>query len=407
MIALLALWSAHAATGEVTLGGELLPDSFGTSRARASLGLSVAESYRAWQVALSGTVRGAGDLDPVAELERAQLEGTVGHLYVGLGRQVKMDLRGNERLDGATVSSDGGTWSGALWGGRLWFPEALTVTDGTWVGGGEARVRLSQPVLRARVSGGLGAELRVTDGAFGGRVHAGAEARGVAGGGVRAVAEVDPAENRWRAQARVGAPLTRTLDIGATGRWEDLPAATIPDAAAPPSTWLSDAGYAVAAASLRVRDAGRSVAVEAGPVFSPGEDAGAAGRLDAAATAGATTGRVFGTGAWTGANGYVGGGLGIDQGAAHLGGGVEGGVYRVRHLDERDSWAGEARAHASGSIGAMERAGLALEVEVAGGADRLLSPWVRGGVLLTGRMDTRRERPAASPAPAPTPAGAS
>lgn len=405
MIALLALLSAHAATGEVTLGGELLPDSFGTSRARGSLGLSVGESYGAWQIGLSGTIRGAADNDPVGALERAELDGALGRMDIGLGRLVRMDLRGNERLDGATVGGGNGTWSGSLWGGRLWFPEALTITDGTWVGGGEGRVRLAQPILDARVSAGLGAELRVTDGAFGGRIHAGADARGVLGGGMRAVAEVDPGENRWRAQARIGAPLTRALDIGASWRWEDLPPATIPDAAAPPASWLSDGGYGVAAGSVRLRTAGRSVAVEAGPVIGAADGIGAIGRVDAGATSGATTGSVFGTGAWTGENGYVGGGLGIAEGAEHLGGGVEGGVYRVRHLDERDSWAGEARAHARGSIGAMERAGLALEVEVAGGADRLLSPWVRGGVLLTGRMDSRRER--RDPPPAPNQRGAS
>lgn len=444
-----ALSPAHAASGEVSLGGDLLPDSLGQTRNRGSLGLSFGETWGAWQVDLSGTIRSASEVDPVGvdivgAVERMELAGAWGQTNLVLGRVVRMDLRGNERIDGVHVGTESGGWSTNLWGGRLWFPESLlpgpgysqiTGTSGedagvssgdhtatTWVGGGEARLRLAKPVLDARVSAGLGAELRVTDGSLGGRLHIGADAKGARGGGLRGVAEVDPTANRWRAQAHAGAPVTRLVDLGATWRWEDLPAATIPDAAQPPSSWLSDAGYGVATAEVRLREAGHSVVLAAGPVIGVGTDPdkldpdgsgsggsgpdglGALGRLDAAAHVGDTTGHLFGTGAWTGENGYVGGGVGAEQSVGRVQAGVEGGLYRVRHLDDRDTWAGEARLHGGGVLIRQGRSGVSLEAELAAGADRLLSPWVRGGLLLTGTLDARTHGGAD---PGPTPPGAS
>lgn len=381
---------ATAATGEVSLGGDLLPDSFGSSRARGSLGLAMGEAYGPWQIGVSGTVRGAWEVQPVGALERLELAGGFGGLRLGAGRLVKLDLRGPERLDGVLVGGDGGVWSGSAWAGRLWFPEELGAVDATYVAGAEGRVRVPTAVLGSRLSAGLGAELRDTTGALDARLHAGAQARGVMGGGLSGVAEVSPGDGRWRAQARVDAPVAKVVDLGASWRWEDLPPATIPDAAEPPATWLSDGAYGVATGLARVRDGVGSLVVEAGPVIGAGESLGALGRLDAACDVGAVTPRVFGRGAWTGENGYLGGGLGVDAGGDALGAGLDGGLYRVRHLDDRDSWVGEARAHGRAALPAGGASGLALEVELAAGTDRLLSPWARAGLLLTGRMDAGR-----------------
>ena len=122
-----ALSPAHAASGEVSLGGDLLPDSLGQTRNRGSLGLSFGETWGAWQVDLSGTIRSASEVDPVGvdivgAVERMELAGAWGQTNLVLGRVVRMDLRGNERIDGVHVGTESGGWSTNLWGGAALVP---------------------------------------------------------------------------------------------------------------------------------------------------------------------------------------------------------------------------------------------------------------------------------------------
>lgn len=381
MIWLLATALAYEGEHEVRLAVDALPGTLGEPLTRGALGITLHDEGDGVTVDASGTLRGSTLGESALALERMQVSGGWGAARLHLGRHVHLDLRGAERLDGLSVDVGDGT---SAWAGRLWFPEELDLDHpaGTTVLGAQVRGLASGVVLGGRLHGGAGAELRAGEADVAGRLWGAAELRGARGAAFSALVEGDPVAG-LRADTRLSLPVARRLDLGLSGRWEDLPRATASPAWEAPQTWLAEDGYGVLAARAAWRGDEGSVVVEAGPVFTA-DDTGALGRLDLATTLGPCDVGVFGRGAWTGRQGYLGGGLGASGAAGVLTLDGDAGLFRVRHLDQRDSWAGELRARALGDVSGPE-GGLAVGLEAAAGADRLLLPWARAGVVVTAR----------------------
>src|SRR5690606_10786185 len=138
-----------------------------------------------------------------------------------LGRHVRLDVRGFERLDGVSIDIDTDTAiRGSVWGGRLWHPVTWE-TGTTMVLGGQVSlsplVDGSPSKLTSFVTG---YELRAHDEGYAHRLHLAASSRTPTGLRGFAFIEVEPmAREGLRASLRGNAPIGRYVDLGAEVKW--------------------------------------------------------------------------------------------------------------------------------------------------------------------------------------------
>jgi hypothetical protein len=340
---------------------------------------------------VSGAVRDPLAGDWVGDLHRLAL-GLRGARYsASLGRFVMASERGYLRLDGAQLDlglAPAVTFHG--WGGRSWHPETWEPGDDALVGG---ELRIDPGLV---FSGGAGWEGRFVDESLVHRVHAFGRARSVGGAWATALAEAAPMEGSdsvlglpARLALRGQAPLNKTGSVGAGLRWEDLERAVQPEALSSPMDWLAGPGYLAAELEGRVALERVTLQGSMGPTHHLHPEharTGGVGRagvgleLNDQITVGAALSGALAQPSW------VWGGVAEARWRpgerACLG--VEAGWFRFAPLEGPQADVVEGRLTAAAPLLRGDDGDLSLLAQVAGGSDRLLDPWVRGGLSLQG-----------------------
>lgn len=369
---------------------ELVPDWDGSARVRAGHFVSlVAHAGPRWTFDVSGAGRFGGSWHPAAfDLYRAAIHYDRGNFGLVLGRMVEPGPNARLRLDGALVRLGGGGVQGRIWVGHSWHPELAWNDVPQLAVGGD---------ISLRPAGGLGAVsagalLRGAGGVPDGRVWLLADGRDLRGAFWLVSLEAalgpsrGPALVPFRGAAALRAPLGAHVELAADLRWEGLPPVTIPLGASSPLDRISSRGYGVTRGSAAVHFGPLHVTVEGGPTFRPegGWHVGGIGK----AMIGIERGHglrvsVGGIGAAIGST-WIAGGVAesrLDLGPLHSE--LAGSGLRMRGLDHHVGWVGDGRARLGVTVPVPKlRLASALRVygEVAAGADRLLTPWVRGGL---------------------------
>lgn len=390
---------------------EALPDHHGDGLTRASqtlrLDLRVDGGWRF--DALGGVRDPAMDGEPVEpDLYRLSLRHRSAWYSLAAGRVTRLDSRGAMRLDG--VSLDLGSdrrLHGGLWGGVLWHPETWEVGS-TAVFGGELR---GQPLPSGALDLGLGYEARWAEqegqAELAHRVFGSGAVRAVNGARLALLAEVDAASAGGddgdgglpdaRATARLGSPLGRHADVSATARWEGLPASYVPVALTDPTEWLAGEGYGAVEAEGRLHLGAVTLLASGGPTWLPeAADPGTGGRARLGAQAHLLDHLELGAAAIHAAvdSSWIRGGV-LEAGvhAGHLRVGADAGWFRFQPLAGplAGVWEGRLTAQGALPIAARGLQEISLQGWTATGSDRVLEPWVRGGLSLVGRLGTMPE----------------
>ena len=408
LLALLLAFAAPAAAAPpiaLDAGGssrlELVPDWDGAARVRAAhsfrLGLEVGPR---WRVDLHAGARFGGALyaDAAADLYRATVRYMAPSVDLTLGRLMEPGSTGRLLLDGAVlhVGHPRDLLGFKVWVGHSWHPEAAWDASREVTGGGELRLRPRRPSGSAGpVVAALGGSLRGNGDLPTGRAWINADGIDVRGGSWGAGVETAFAEDLgWdgepplRAFGRLSGPLGRHVDLGVEVRYEGLPPIGVPLGLPGPMELLSPDGYGVARGHLNVRAGKLHLSLQGGPTLQPAEAdvlrTGGLARLSATAQVNRVLrvgGLVIGAGF---ASSWVAGGganAGVEVGPLHAT--VSGTVLRHRGLDHAALWVGEGRGRAGVLLplpGGVMLPRIRIYGEVAGGADRLLEGWVRGGV---------------------------
>lgn len=301
------------------------------------------------------------------------------------GRQVRVDPRGALHLDGVSLEWPRDDQALALWSGRLWHPETWR-PGSTWAGG----LGLDHRLAPGRDLS-LGAEARLAPQGAQTRVFGAFGLRGARGQAGRALAELALGRNPGsRLQLGGDLPLSGS-NLGADLRWEDLPEDLLPAALRSPMAWLAPQGYGAAAVRGSRRLGPWRLSAEGGPTLhrqQPGVETGGIGRLAVGLNGGrgpdlglALVGARRGPAALVGA--VVESGLGGEGPRLN----ADLGCYRLQASTGPGATVWEARLRAGAPLGsAAPQHKLLLRAEVAGGVDRLLQPFVRGGAVLEGRF---------------------
>ncbi len=420
----LGLGVGQAAAGGLDLRAgtavDAVPDIDGAARIRLRNDIWLhARLHPRWSVFAAGNLRFgwrlSNDVDPdrpkyagegidEADLYRLGLRYSAPDLSLNLGRFVRPAVGGLYRVDGvaAEIGADSLPVGVEVWFGRLGHPEPLTPVSSL---GGGVELRLTPP--GAHGLGWSGAAIRVGydfDKSVYGlrhRVHATGSYRNGAGSSVAGGAEIGllpaPAdeaagelETGARAWFRGVATPNHDVEVSGEFRWEGLPAPSVPESSAEVLRTLVPQGYAVAQVAVELRLAGPRLRIAGGPTVLPhegGPRGGGTGKvwLEVALAHGSVG--VFGTGTAVGGSSYAGGGSDISGrlGPVRLRGDL--GLYRFAGLDGQVGLVGEGRFDADVLVPfpkARSPLGgdLRIAVHVAGGADRLLAPWVRAGLAV-------------------------
>jgi len=377
---------------------ELQPDLYGKTGARAMERLGAEVSYPdGWTLSADAALRALrSPYDPVM-LDVYRLSATQKGLdyRLSLGRQVRLDARGFERLDGATVDITTPTvFTGSLWGGRLWHPgvwsKATTMVFGGQVNFHPAVGGTPTPLTRFA----LGYEGRAYDAGFASRLHFAASSRTVRGLRGAAFVEVEPrgADTGVRASLGGTVPAGRRLDLGLQARWEGLRPDTAAEDLRTPIDWLAPDGYGIGTVRAQWHQGPWSFAAYGGPSLRPvqttgGVSVGGIGRggLSWTDQEHITIG-VFGSGAGVDGSWIGGGGGEFTWSSKGLDATADVGLYQFQGIDGHAAPIWEGRVHGRVPLWTGERNGhahhLALGIDGAAGTDRQLAAWVRGGVSL-------------------------
>lgn len=363
------LWSTTAVEGR--------PDLRGRTALRAEQQLSMAAGLgEGWTMVAQGSVRdpSAEDAPLKGDLLRLHVQHDAGIWHIDSGRFARLDLRGAQHLDGAAVEVDLGDWRVSSWAGRRWAPEVWRV-DTTLVGGAGAEARVAPGT-----DAGVGVESRWATGGTQLRSFVALCRRGSRG--AQAIASVEHAALHAageRAELAGDLPLQYT-SIGASVRWENLPEDLLPVGVSTPMQWLAPEGYGVVSLRSTTPLGPLSLDIRGGPAVFREGPMGGQGRAWLSAT-----GR-------TGLHSAVVAVGGITGDAGLLGGVVEGGVQRgtgsivadVGVFSLRPSIGPAAQVWEARVRGTLPTALSAahLKLELATGVDRVLAPFVRGGLAL-------------------------
>lgn len=393
-------------------GAEAEPSYTAESELRAEQQLALdLSSPTGWHLDAIGALRDPAEAGAplTGDLYRASIHYRSQLYSFDLGRLVLLGSRGLERLDGLSLQL-GSTDALVLgaWGGRLWQPETWEVGD-TWVAGAELRTSPS-----VRTTAGLGYEARLADDTVEHRLHAFGSLRDLRGSRASLLAEIAPWQDSLglglppgRAELSGTTPAGRVVDVGASARWEGLTPATVPQAFLDPMDWLAGPGYAALDLDLGVQLGDLRLSGSASPTWRTAASGdptldGASNTGGAGAMGRASAGWQAIEPLWVGVSAvgaraepsWVMGGVAEARAeAGPLDLEAEAGWFRFR--PETGPMAGvfEGRAGAGAALptprsGALQS--LTLLGEVAGGADRLLDPWFRGGLVLRGELGNHR-----------------
>ena len=355
----------------------------------------------------------AGEALDEADLYRLGLRYRSPDLSITAGRFIRPAFGGLYRVDGAGVEVGSTNLPVGLdaWVGRVGHPEPLTPVS-AFGGGIEGRL------FPRGASGGWGGvairfgyELHSSLPGLRHRWHAGASARSGLGHSIAGGAEVGllPETKDGEEQLDLGlrARFNGTLVLDPRVRivgsflWNDLPPPGIPESSVTAVETLLPRGYALGKAAVELRPGKLSVRVGGGPTVLPSEDGPArvGGALKAHAEVPLPRGHVgfFGAAAAVGDSSYAGGGAGLGGhlGVLHLNGDL--GAYRFVALDAQPGLVAEGRFNAELTLPLPPSAGpvdgeLRIAARVAGGADRLLAPWIRAGLSLRGSLHAQPGR---------------
>ncbi len=340
---------------------------------------------------VSGAIRDPLEGAWVGDLHRLAV-GLRGARYsASLGRFVMASERGYLRLDGAQLDlglAPAVTFHG--WGGRSWHPETWEPGDDALLGG---ELRVDAGLV---FSGGAGWEGRLVDQELTHRLHAYGRARSVGGAWATALAEAAPLEasdsalgSPARLVLRGQAPLHQAGTVGAGLRWEDLERAVQPEALSSPMDWLAGPGYLAAELEGRVVVDRISLQGTLGPtrhLHPEHASTGGVGRagvgleLGDQITVGAALSGALAQPSW------VWGGVAEARWrpSERACVGIEAGWFRFAPLEGPQADVVEGRLTAEAPLLRGDDGDLSLLAQVAGGSDRLLDPWVRGGLSLQG-----------------------
>ena len=405
---MIALWLMSMALAQPTApelaawmegGVEVRPDLYGETGIRDLARLRLEVTQGDWAFRGDGGLRLRRSPYDAArvDLTRMRLSHTGRSHDLELGRLVRLDVRGFQRLDGLALELDPGTpISGSAWAGRLWSPETWAVGE-TWVQGFEAAWRPGdaegRPSRTQRHT--VGWEGRSAEAGLVHRLHASASIWGPRGDSGFALVEVQPTAEavRWRGALRGEHPFGRRLDLGADLRWEGLPPPTVPGDIRTAIDWLAPSGYAIAGAFGRYRGEGWEASVSGGPTLRPrGEGEvvlGGLGRAGARWTGGGATGLgLFASGAAIDGSWLGGGGGELTWTNAWVPLGLDVGTWRYQGLHGDAAWIWEMRGR--GRIALGEEVSLLLDA--AAGSNRQLASWVRGGLAIQGVLIERGGR---------------
>lgn len=395
------------------LAGEL--QAWSTLAVDARPNLITGEGYAtgAWRVGLDtplspnlrvvgiGGVRARATGEPYTlrgDLWQGALTHTGARHSLELGRLVRIDPRGFQRLDGAQVHfADDRPMQLSAWGGRLWSPLDWKPGE-TWVVGTQARYAPDAGRVRApRQHATLGAEVRAFEGGVHTSLMASGATRNPYGDHASGLVEVGIGEDvGLRTDLRAARQLASGLHLGGQLAWNGLPPPNALSATTSPFDWLVRDAYGLANANLTATQGPWHLSTSAGLTAQADRPFAPAlgGQLQASAAHHTGPWRISGElrHANIGASGLSGGAVGVGRHAEGLRWTTDTGVWQLRSLDGAEHLVWEARA--TGDLTAWERqAGARVQTwRLAGGlgagTDRQLAPWVRGNLalhVLTGR----------------------
>ena len=355
----------------------------------------------------------AGEGLDEADLYRLGVRYRTPDLSVTAGRFVRPAFGGLYRVDGAGLEVGSTNLPVGLdaWVGRVGHPEPLTPVSAFGAG-------IEGRLFPRGASGGwsgvairFGYDLHSSLPGLRHRWHAGASARSglghsLAGGAeVGLLPEIEDGHEELDLGLRAWFNGTLNLDprvkIVGSFRWDDLPPPGIPESSVAAVETLLPRGYALGDVAVELRPGKLSVRVGGGPTVLPSEEGPA--RVGASVKAHAEVplqhGHVgfFGAATTVGDSSYVGGGAGLGGhlGLLHLNGDL--GAYRFVALDGQPGLVAEGRFNAELTLPLPPSAGpvdgdLRIAARVAGGADRLLAPWIRAGLALRGSLHAQPGR---------------
>lgn len=375
------VWSTTAVEVRPNLDGEPL------ERVAERLGFDVPFGD-GWRVGFAGGIRSLSLPGEGAQLDlwRGLIEHRTANHRITLGRMIRQDPRGLQRLDGVGITIRDDTpvrWG--FWGGRRWHPEVTSTFD-FLVAGAELRVgRATHHQLSVGVEG------RQELGETHPRSWIAGELRDVVGHRLSLLVE-SGAERRFRGAVNATWVAGRTVDVGLDVRWEGLPPATALDQPRSPLLWLAPEGYGVAALSVRWVKGRWSARAAGGPVARRDAPwaAGGRGQASLAWQSPHTRVHLFGTAAGIDDAVVAGGGGGVAlEGTPGLVDATIAG-WSLRPIDGDRSPITEARLIFLARLMDRVRGNLRTQVLLGGrgsvGVDRQLAPFTIGGAQLTVRL---------------------
>ena len=370
-------------------GVEAGPDDLATRRLRAEEQVGLRVAHHSFELDAIGALRDPWVGGADGQLQRLHLGyHGIGGLEAVLGRQVRVSPLGLQHLDGLTVEGDlNPNLDLAGWTGRLWLPDTWTSGD-TWVLGTE----LKSATKGSGREGGLGYEARFAKGEIAHLFHGSAAVHGATGARSALQLETEPGEGPISASSHaslLGAtPVGKSIDLGLQLRWEGLEPESQPIALASPMDWLSDEDYGAADFDAVIWTGPLTWTFKGGPTLRPdqedGLDGSGRGGVALALTDALSLG-VAASGASARESWVAGGLVEATWKANDLRVNASIGDFRFQPLAGPLAWVWEGRLRAEGRLpveatGLLQ--GLSLSAEVAGGADRVLAPWLRGGISL-------------------------
>jgi hypothetical protein len=417
--ALVLVWPASAPAAPAPTGAagaassrlEVVPDAGGAARLRVAHGLRLGLDLPGrWRVDLFAAARFGGGfgLSRAVELASASLRYDGPAFGLAVGRFAEPGVHGRLLLDGVSVRvGEAGAFLGArAWVGHSWHPEPAWTAAPEVSGGAEITLRPPRPdgdpgptvlALGGSLRGaGAVPELRLWahgDGRIrgGGRWALGVESAPSSPERLRSPAPL-------RAIVRLDGPTLRAVAGGVEARWEGLPRLGVPLGLPTPQELLAPHGYGVVRGRLGVRMGRWEGSVDGGPTVRPHPGgplrAGWIARVRSSVGLGPSV-RIGGlvTGAGLGPSWVAGGGGAASVQLGALDGTLEGVLLRVRGLDGLVGSVAELRARAVVTLPAPAPGAPLVRIsgEIAGGEDRLLAAFVRGGlgVELSGAGGTR------------------
>lgn len=327
------------------------------------------------------------------EVHQAAYSLRTGYGLLSVGRQIRLDPRGWLPFDGVAFDAEGTTFvRPAVLAGRLWSVEPGEEGHGTWLGGFGFRIRppngkgeASRAV--AFTAGWLG---RVGDAGLSHDLAAGAGWRNPKGANAALDAELRVgAERGSRADLRAYLPVGSHLALAPELRWEDLSPVGEVSGLRTPMDWLGGEGYGAASLAFDVNAGDIHFQANGGPVMHRDEAGlGGLGRGSLGWQGDGANAAIFGSAAAIGGSWVAGGGLEGGLALDRVDLDATAGLFRFQPLSQAAANVGEVRLRGTTPLIADSDAGaLDLSVEVAAGADRLLQPWARAGILLQGRLN--------------------